>query len=215
MSKAILIFFLISISLISKSQDLIVRNNGDNIACKVVKKDSVYVYFEHEFNNKKLESHLPIGAIKEIIYNMDSRNITQIPDSIKFIKKGGGIKYYHNDIEISGRQLGGLIGLNPAAYQEYKNYNQGKNFSSFLGFVGGFMVGWNISKLIRQEDPNWYVMGGGAGFIVFSIPISLGARSQLHKSIEIYNSGLNYSSSEEKEVIFGLNETGLGFKLKF
>ena len=197
------------------SQDLIIRTNGDYIYCHILKIDSVNVYLKLIKADNKIDTHISLDKVKEIIYKKDLNKITQTPDSIFYIKESSGYSYHHKGKLIYYKNIDALLSFNPNAYKSFKEYRDNKMIGSVFGFAGGFMVGLYLGAAVSGKDPQWYIAGAGAFLIVLSIPISIGARKNLHEAIDIYNSGLQKTSMIKKEIIFGFNNEGLGICFKF
>ena len=197
------------------SQDLIIRTNEDYIYCDILKTDSVNVYLQIIKADNKIDTHISLDKVKEIIYKKDLNKITQTPDSIFYIKESSGYSYHHKGKLIYYKNIKALLSLNPNAYKSLKKFKDNKMIGSVFAFAGGFMVGCTLGAIVSGKDPQWYLAGAGAFLIVLSIPTSIGARKNLHKAIDIYNSGLQKTSMIKKEIIFGFNNEGLGICFKF
>ncbi|MBK7428200.1 MAG: hypothetical protein IPI60_14870 [Saprospiraceae bacterium] len=112
-------------------------------------------------------------------------------------------------------QLKRVVEPNAEAYQLAKSAKSNTIFSSIIGGVGGFMLGWNIGTAIGGGDPNWWVAGAGAGLIVVSIPISNKSMRQAKSAAELYNNTTGYGSLKDQgewHLSLGSQGTGLVFK---
>lgn len=213
--KKLLIAFLAFYTTCCFSQDLIIKKDGNILECRILKTDSFNVFFKYIRDDKEIDTYLSLDKVKELVYEADIKNVTQTPDVITYVKSDGMYKYYHKNRMINTRVLSGLLSLNNAAYEQYKEYRGNKALSNIFGFAGGFLMGWNIGHIIIGQEPNWYVFGGGAFLALISVPISFNAIDYLHNAIDLYNRGLKSTSSVKKEVIFGLHNGKPGLRIMF
>lgn len=78
-------------------------------------------------------------------------------------------------------------------------YQAKKWTGAILGYVGGALVGWNVSdNLLRSGDgttKSWTPSLVGAGAVALSIPFALLAKTQMDAAVESYNKSLSMTGS--------------------
>lgn len=123
-------------------------------------------------------------------------------------------EFIQNDVPMS---FGGVVRAlenNPEAYQLAKSARNLYITSEYIGFAGGFAIGWGITT---EEKTNWKLIGIGAGLIAVSIPFEMISDKKIKKALSIYNSGLNetlrYYFKPQYHLIF--NDKGLGIAMRF
>lgn len=85
-----------------------------------------------------------------------------------------------------------------------------------FGLAGGFLIGWPLGSLVGGRDPNWALVGIGAGLIAIGIPFSGSAVRHAKESVRIYNEGLpTIGINHEMEINLGFKGNGVAFNLKF
>ncbi len=114
-------------------------------------------------------------------------------DSIQ-VNRSFGTTYYQHGEQLTPKLLLNITLSNPEAYAEMKIARTNSTAANVLGAIGGFMVGFSLGSLLVGKDPNWGVVGAGAGFIGISIPFSIAFNKHARKAARIYNEGLNTSN---------------------
>ncbi|MEQ8471956.1 MAG: hypothetical protein RIC35_12265 [Marinoscillum sp.] len=213
MKKLIVLIALMAISASTYSQDIIVRDNGDKIECKVTKVDSMIVYFDVIKNGVEISTTLAKSQIAEILYE-SPKNVTS-PSSIIMRKEFVGYQFYQEEKRLGVKQLLEAVRSNYQAYQQIQSAQSIHSLAVILSSAGGFMVGWPIGTAVGGGDPNWKLAAVGAGFLAASIPISLTFNKKVRKAVNIYNSGLQTSTFKKKsefKLLVGANTVGLTLK---
>jgi hypothetical protein len=135
-------------------------------------------------------------------------------DSIE-VKKGMGTVFRQNGRNLTPRQLLDITQSNPAAHQEMKAAKTNYDVGYVLGFAGGLFVGWPLGSAIAGGDPNWTLMGVGAGLIGLSVPFSTAYNKHAKNAARLYNGGSSPSGMNKVEFRFGMTGTGIGLNMAF
>lgn len=214
MRKIIILFTLFPLLLSTYAQDVIIRNNGAKLECKITNVDSATVFFDLSKNGKEISTSMAKENIAEIIY--DSQPEYALSDSVTMKKAFGGYQFYSKNKRLNIKQLVETLEPNELAYKEIKAAQTTYTFSMILGYTGGFLIGWPVGTALGGGEPNWTMAAVGAGIIVVAIPISNKFNKQAKSAIDIYNSGLTTSSFWDKnELNFTVSNNGVGFTLSF
>ena len=143
-------------------------------------------------------------------YAQDSR------DPITMRKIFGGYQFYQGGTRLNMTQLTRVVEQNAEAYKLAKSARSNVIYSSIIGGVGGFMLGWNLGTAIGGGNPNRWVAGAGAGLIVVSIPINNTAMRQAKSAAELYNDTSGYGSRWDKgELLLSMGSQGTGIVWRF
>lgn len=65
-----------------------------------------------------------------------------------------GHSFYLNGDRLSNVETESFLRDHPEAFKEYKEYIKHKNASGLLGFVGGFILGWQVGNVVSGERPH-------------------------------------------------------------
>jgi hypothetical protein len=209
------IFFIVAIFQLSASclsaQDIITKNSGKRIDCRIINEDSLNIYYSTGRKNHTTDTYLSKSEIKNVKY------ITRLPytsasDSI-IIREN---RMYHKGYLLTDSYaLTALMKTNDEAYMKYKSSVAPGMISYFLSYMGGFFIGWQIGTAMGGGDPNWGVAGIGAGLIIVAIPIKLGSVKKQLESVDIYNRGARHTSHRNTEFNAGFTGNKLMFCVKF
>ena len=136
-------------------------------------------------------------------------------DSITMKKVFGGYHFYQADKKLTMRELVKTMEPNEQAYKQIKKAQSTNGLAMAFAFTGGALVGFPLGTAIGGGDPNWALVGIGAGLIVVSIPISNKFNRQAKYAVETFNNDLQTSSFWDKHPLrFSVNATGVGLSLK-
>jgi hypothetical protein len=112
MKKSLLLIVLLATSLLMSAQDIIVRNNGSKIHCKVLEIDSTRIYYD--IGNDIFKYNIKRNQVKEILYGNPSQK--SVPDTepqnavtVGFLEGGGSLIGVDGEFlysKIAGVQLG-------------------------------------------------------------------------------------------------------------
>jgi len=110
-----------------------------------------------------------------------------------------------------------IMESNKQSYDFIKKAQSNNTMALFFGCTGGYLVGWPIGTAMGGGEPNWTLVGIGAGLIAISIPFSSGANKNTKQAMELYNSSLNSTSFYEfkPEFKFLANANGIGLSMNF
>ncbi len=106
---------------------------------------------------------------------------------------------------------------NKDAFKHLESATDSYIFSNVLFGLCSFPLGYTVGYfLVSQEVPK-IMFGVGLGLLTGGIVLNIRSKSQLQKSVDSYNSGLNLSASRKTplELSFGINQHGVGFNLMF
>lgn len=109
---------------------------------------------------------------------------------IKTEKTFWGTKYTQEGKRMSLKALTAAVESDKDAFRLMQKARTNNNIAMVLGGTGGFLLGYHLTKGLIQEDPNWSLVGIGAGLVAISIPISHGVHKDVKKAIESYNDSL-------------------------
>lgn len=128
----------------------------------------------------------------------------------------GGYQFYQGAQRLNMSQLARVVEPNAEAHKLVKSAKSNIIFSSIIGGVGGFMLGWNLGTAIGGGKPNWYVAGAGVGLIVVSIPINNKGMRQAKSAVQLYNDSSGYGiEGKEYKMYFAIAESGTGLAIIF
>lgn len=116
--------------------------------------------------------------------------LAQTPNDSIQVKRSFGTTYYQHGEQLSPKMLLNITLSNPKAYAEMKTASTNGTAAIVLGAIGGFLVGYGLGPLLVSKDPNWGVVGVGAGFIGISIPFTIAFNKHARNGARIYNEGL-------------------------
>jgi hypothetical protein len=144
-------------------------------------------------------------------------SVAQIPnDTIVLKKVFGGYTFHQNNKRINMSKMVNVMKPNEKAYMQIKEAQTTNVWATIFGGVGAFMLGWETGGALAGKEPNWAMVGVGAGLIVVSIPISQKFNRQVKEAVDTYNSGFRNSSMLDKmELNFGCISNGIGLTLSF
>lgn len=135
-------------------------------------------------------------------------------DSIE-IRISAGVRYYQNGNKLTQRQLLRIMKTDNLAYSEMVSAKANSDAAIILGATGGFLLGYQVGKLIAGVYPNnvWAFVGGA--LMIASIPIMIQSNKKAKNAVRYYNDGLNQTGFYKVELRIGMNENGVGLCLHF
>ena len=126
-----------------------------------------------------------------LIYASSSAAMAQKPgykDSIEVVKVAlGGLKFYQHDKRLTMGELTNIMRPNPEAFKYLKKAKTNNTIAFISGIVGGFLIGYELGRLVGDNEINWSLMGAGAGAIVIGIPFDISGRRNARKAVYLYN----------------------------
>ena len=135
-------------------------------------------------------------------------------DTIR-IEKRQVSRFYYQDFRLKHAQMVLLTKPNPEAYKEMLKAKHKYGTANFLGFTGGFLIGYQISSTLLSKDASWEVSAIGLCLILSTIPFSSSYSYHATNAARIYNGGLKDTSIEYEKIELGITGSGVGFKLTF
>jgi hypothetical protein len=192
------------------AQDIIIDNNGKKIVCKILKDDSLNVYYSIKQKNNLIDTYIAKTDIKKITY------ITTLPyksTSDSVVMRGKYLFYKGQPLRTN--ELVALLKTNDQSYKKFKSGYFPGSVASILEYVGGGLIGYPIGTAIAGGEPDWTMAAVGGGLIVFSLPIFYIAAKNQREAVNIYNMGVNKTSFRNKELHIGLTNNGLSIRLRF
>jgi hypothetical protein len=132
-------------------QDLVILKNGHKFEnCRIIKEDSVNVYFEFEKNGHAINTFIPKEKILSYQYNYKNGS-NNLPDSIYSLEP----KEISNVGIGLGLDYGGIIGVNLLLYPQQ---NIGLFAGAGFAFIGiGYNAGIKLRFNAKQVNP--YILG--------------------------------------------------------
>ena len=125
-------------------------------------------------------------------------------------------KFYYHGMQIETmRQIKSLVASDELALKEVKKASVASGFSSVIGYLGGFALGYEVGCMFFGNF-NPYVFGGGLAVAGLSIGLGVVSNNHLKKGVAIYNSNLSKTAyGGGVEIDFGLVPGGVGLTLSF
>ena len=87
--------------------------------------------------------------------------------------------------------------------------------AGLLGFVGGFIIGWQFISTIQEKSSPWEVTAIGVASMIASIPFNSSYSRRAVNAAKLYNGGLKDTSLEYEKLELGITGTGIGLQLSF
>lgn len=174
-----------------------------------------------QFKNQEiLQQILPMNKLYitlSLMFICVAMSLGQSKDkTITTRKVFGGYQFYQGAQRLNMSQLVRAVEPNAEAHKLAKSAKSNIVFSSIIGGVGGFMLGWNLGTAIGGGEPNWYVAGAGAGLILVSIPISNKGMRQAKSAVQLHNDSSGYGFEREAfRMYFMIAEGGPGLGIRF
>jgi|SRR5690349_18413205 len=125
---------------------------------------------------------------------------------IKAYRTFGGMRFEMDTLTLTHRQVGQVISINQAAFDEFKKARTSNAISGVLGFSGAVLLVIPVFTSIIGGEPEWLLAAGGAGLVIASIPFTKSYKRHAESAIGTYNSSLT-----ESRLYF----TGTGIVVKF
>ncbi len=109
---------------------------------------------------------------------------------IKTEKTFWGFKYTQEGKRMTLKSLTAAVQSDRDAYRLMQKARTNNNIAMVLGGTGGFLLGYHLTDALTGDDPNWALVGIGAGLAVISIPISQSVHKDIEKAIDFYHDSL-------------------------
>ncbi|MCU0378749.1 MAG: hypothetical protein MUC78_10875 [Bacteroidales bacterium] len=143
--------------------------------------------------------------------NLSGQNLQ---DSIT-VKKKIITVFLQNNVLLTPRQLFEIIESDPATHEELKPAKINYHLGNVFAFSGASLICWSLIGATVYGDPNWTLIGVGAGLCAVSVPFSIGYTRYMKNAIMIFNGGLEFSYEKNIYVTFTLAYNGVGVQIYF
>lgn len=136
-----------------------------------------------------MKLRLLLTGICALLFIVPSFSQERATDSIDYYSSFFGVqKFYSGNKKLNASEVREYMKVNPEALKLFNRSRTMNTFSTIVGIVGGFMVGYEIgNSLARGRSVNWGVMGPGLALTGASIIFDIGSKSSGKKSVRLYN----------------------------
>ncbi|MEL6359065.1 MAG: hypothetical protein AAFQ01_03915 [Bacteroidota bacterium] len=121
--------------------------------------------------------------------------------SLEYFKKSGTYKFSLDGERISYREAVNFLDSYPQVQELVKKAANGYGFTNVIALIGGGLIGWPIGTALGGGDPEWALLGIGAGLVIVSIPIQNGANNKVVEGMTIYDQSLGRVSQVDRPII--------------
>jgi len=125
-----------------------------------------------------------------------------------------GFTFQQNQRTYTLREMPALMQNNQEAHNFIQKARNQNTISMVLGAAGGFLIGWPLGTAIAGGDPNWALAAVGGGLIAVTIPITISAKRNANRAVQIYNEGVQTQQSN-LSINLGITPQGVGFQINF
>jgi uncharacterized membrane protein YfcA len=101
------------------------------------------------------------------------------------------------------------------AYSEMVSAKINSDMAIILGASGGFLLGYQVGKLIAGVYPNNLLALVGGVLMIASIPIMVQSNKTAKNAVRYYNDGLKQSAIHKPDYRIGFNRNGLALSMHF
>lgn len=222
MNKYIFISLLFLIVRLSVSQDFIKTKDGQLFRCKILKEDSLNLYYkkqsnpDFQFSIPKIKTEFHSYENPPAMYASDSVSKRGM-DTLSFVKTAtlSGYKYHGAFItEVGFRKL---LLSDPNSAAAYEKSMQNKNAMLVFSAIGGALIGYPLGQAIGgQQNPDYALMVVGAGSIGLAIPFGRLSDKHRKRSVALFNQGVrSKTSSSALDLKLGWSANRLSLTMKF
>jgi hypothetical protein len=125
-------------------------------------------------------------------------------------------QFYFQSKKLKPNDMLYLTKSNPEAYRTMRSAKNSYGAAQFFGFAGGFIIGWQLGRVITKQPAPWSVTLIGAGAIIASIPFNNSYSNHATNAVRIYNRDLQKSVGMQRAILdFGVTSSGMGFQLTY
>ena len=135
-------------------------------------------------------------------------------DSIE-LKRSAGIKYYQNGIPLTQKQVLLIMKTENIAYNEMRIAREKSVTAIIFGAAGGFLVGYQVGKMLTGAITNKLWIGVGGALMIISIPVTAQSHKHAKNAVNFYNSGLTQSAIHKIGYNIVISGNGLGISMRF
>ncbi|MCB0515634.1 MAG: hypothetical protein R2798_06550 [Chitinophagales bacterium] len=127
-------------------------------------------------------------------------------------KSGGKYKFIQNNTILKNNELARILASNPESSDLFYEAKTAKGAGLFLGVPGGFIVGYEVVNLFRN-NANRDMLAIGLCLSVVSMMFTTSSNKKFLKAVDAYNDSLSSSSFYKPKPVFkvfaGVNSLGL------
>lgn len=224
----LIVLFVVTVFVNGKSQDIIIKTNGDEIKAKVVLIDIDKIQYK-KFENIDGPAYTILKAeVFMIKYENGTKDVfgtekEQIKDTAikktllknEIINKKGG-DFYYKDKYIYNWQVKEILTTNatPEIAQSFKIGQRTSVAGTVISVVGsacaiGGLIGYMRDKQIGYQT----IFIAGFGIMAIGIPVALTGNFIKKKSVEKYNKYI--TTGCKSKCYFGVAQNGISVTLKF
>jgi hypothetical protein len=139
----------------------------------------------------------------------------QLADTISIKRNWAGITFRQHGQVLNTKELVYVMRTIPAAETAMIRARDNYTPSTVLSFAGGFLIGFGASDAVFKDQPNWSLMGIGAGLVAVSIPFWQGYVRHTSTAVQHFNQGLRAPTSHVPHWRLGMGPHGVGLALTF
>ena len=176
LQKRIFLFLFCLGPLGAMSQDFLILKGGKNLPCKILREDSVKVFYETKLNGVKINASINRMEVEKIIFNTSNNNQNNLTEpefglSIGFLNGGGSL--VGADLEVFfPNSIGIQAGIGVFGYGAGLNVHLNKSIrSSFLSLqywhqgIGDSFTQSLIGPAFVYRGKKWFTSQLGIGFV--------------------------------------------------
>lgn len=117
-------------------------------------------------------------------------------------------RLYQDENIVAPKDWESAFAGNSEALQYVKKAKSNYGAAQVIGFAGGFLIGWPLGTAIAGGDPEWALLGAGAGLVAVSIPLTSATKKNMNKAIQLQNGSTTTGKADVNLMIKG-NQIGL------
>lgn len=127
--------------------------------------------------------------------------------------------YLLEGVKLSFNDINTLTAPYPEAQAYMERAKSTGSTATFLGMLGGGLLGFGVGSLIATRDSRagYYTLGIGAIIVIIAIPVSIKSGRHVYHAVNIYNDAqdLSLNTSPKTEIQLSLTGNGIGFQYRF
>jgi len=218
----VLFYTLIFISILCKSQDTIIKTNGEKIAAKVMVIEIETIIYKKSNNINGPTYNILKSDVYMVKYEngttdlfntakpepQEKNNLKKLSQNDIILRDGNNYKYQGRDLR--KREVGNILSVNSP--KQYHSYISGYGCSIAAVTIAGIgSLCTCIGIFTYRKSPTMLIIGGS--IIVVSIPFGIAGVSIMKHSVDAYNRSI--TSSINTKLNLGFTQNGVGFTLMF
>lgn len=154
---------------------------------------------------------LSVVILLSSFLNLTGQNLQ---DSIT-VKKKIITVFQQNNVLLTPRQLFEILESDPATHAELKPAKLNYHFGNVFAFSGASLICWSLIVATVSGDPDWTLIGIGAGLCAIAVPFSIGFVRHTKDAVLIYNRSLGFSTETNASIAITLATRGVGVRINF